>query len=137
MPTKWTTKDPRYPKRGRVTMNDHELDTRLDRIDVELQSLSAAANRVLDAARLNSSSIDAVEQNLRGQLDMLNTAQQRTSTKVDSLHQAFTDFVEQDSRDKQRLFAHAALLTVRSEIETKYGQYEDVRRNVRGMLLAL
>ena len=56
---------------------------------------------------------------------------------VDRLHEAFADFVEQDRLDKERLFAHAALHTVRSEIETKYGQYEDVRRNVRGMLLAL
>ncbi len=67
----------------------------------------------------------------------MNDAQRQTSAAVGQLHQAFTAFVEQDSRDKQRLFAHAGLLTVRSEIETKYGQYEDVRRNVHGMLLAL
>jgi hypothetical protein len=118
-------------------MSDQELDARLGTIDAELRSLASAADEVLRMARVNSLAIGAVESNLRGQLNTLSDAQQRTSAQVDSLHQAFTDFVDQDRRDKQRLFAHAALLTVRSEIETKYGQYEDVRRNVHGMLLAL
>lgn len=118
-------------------MNDPDLATRLGDIDGVLSSLGARVSLSLDVARENSSAIDAVERNLGDQLHTLNAAQQRTSEKVDSLQLAFTEFVEQDRRDKQRLFAHAALLTVRSEIKAKYGQYEDVRRNVHGMLLAL
>ncbi len=118
-------------------MSDPDLDAQLGNIDAELRNLAAAVTLVLREARGNSLAINAVESNLGRQLDTLEDKQQRTSAAVDSLHQAFTDFVEQDRRDKQRLFAHAALLTVRSEIETKYGQYEDVRRNVHGMLLAL
>lgn len=118
-------------------MSDGELDVRLDHIDAELQILATATGRVLDVASANSSVIYAVERSLREQLDELNAAQRRTSAEVVDLCEAFTNFVEQDRRDKQRLFAHTALLSVRSEIETKYGQYEDVRRNVHGMLLAL
>jgi hypothetical protein len=118
-------------------MTDRDLDARLSHIDSELRNLASAVSSVHGLARGNSYAIEAAERNLRGQLTRLNEAQQRTSATVDRLHQAFTDFIEQDRRDKQRLFAHAALLTVRSEIETKYRQYEDVRRNVHGMLLAL
>jgi hypothetical protein len=118
-------------------MSDRDLEQRLGHIGTELSNLSSTVDRVLSVARGNSSAIDAVERNIRGQLNRLKEAQERTSAKVERLHEAFTDFVEQDRRDKQRLFAHDALLTVRSEIETKYGQYEDVRRNVHGMLLAL
>jgi hypothetical protein len=118
-------------------MSDPDLDVQLGNIDAELRNLAAAATLVLREVRGNSLAIDAVESNLGRQLNTLKDEQRRTSAAVDSLHQAFTDFVERDRRDKQRLFAHAALLTVQSEIETKYGQYEDVRRNVYGMLLAL
>ena len=106
-------------------------------IDAGLRSLATAVDRVHGVARGNSSAIDAVGSNLGRQLDTLEDEQRRTRAAVDGLREAFADFVEQDRRDKQRLFAHAGLLTVRSEIETKYGQYEDVRRNVHGMLLAL
>ena len=118
-------------------MSDRDLDTRLGNIDAGLRNLATAVDRVHGVARGNSSAIDAVERNLGRQIDTLENEQRRTRAAVDGLHEAFIDFVEQDRHDKQRLFAHAALLTVRSEIETKYGQYEDVRRNVHGMLLAL
>jgi hypothetical protein len=118
-------------------MSDPDLDIWRLSINTELRNLAAMMNLVLHEARDNSVAITAVESNLRGQLDALEGEQQRTSAAVGSLSRAFADFAEQDRRDKQRLFAHAGLLTVRSEIETKYGQYEDVRRNVDGMLLAL
>lgn len=118
-------------------MSDRDLDAQLGHIDTELRSLASAVDRVLGVARGNSAAVDAAERNLGRQLTTLNDAQERTRAKLDSLYQAFADFVEQDRRDKHRLFAQAALLTVRSEIEAKYGQYEDVRRNVHGMLLAL
>jgi hypothetical protein len=137
MSARWAAQAPHYPKPGKVTMSDRDLDARLSSIDAKLGSLGTTVDHVHSVARGTSHAIDAVERNLGRQLNMLNDAQRRTSDAVESLHQAFTDFVEQDRRDKQRLFAHAALLTVRSEIETKYGQYEDVRRNVHGMLLAL
>ena len=111
-------------------MSNPNLDAQLGSIDGGLRSLATAVAR-------NSSAIYAVESNLGRQLDTLEDEQQRTSAAVDRLREAFADFVEQDRLDKQRLFAHAALQAVRSEIETKYRQYEDVRRNVRGMLLAL
>jgi hypothetical protein len=111
-------------------MSDPDLYAQLGSIDGQMHSLATAVDR-------NSSAIYAVESNLRRQLDTLEDKQRRTSAAVDRLREAFADFVEQDRLDKQRLFAHAALQAVRSEIETKYRQYEDVRRNVRGMLLAL
>ena len=118
-------------------MSDRDLDARLSSIEAMLGSLGAAVDHVHSVARGTSHAIEVVERNLGSQLDTLKDQQRRTRDAVDSLHQAFTDFVEEDRLDKQRLFAHAALLTVRSEIEAKYGQYEDVRRNVQGMLLAL
>jgi hypothetical protein len=118
-------------------MSDRDLDARLNSIDAELRGLATAVGNVLGVTRGNSSAIYALERDLGGQLKALNDAQRRTSAAVDRLREAFADFVEQDRLDKQRLFAHAELQAVRSEIETKYGQYEDVRRNVRGMLLAL
>lgn len=118
-------------------MSDRDLDAQLGDINVQLRNLAATVEHVYGVARENSNTIDAVGRNLGSQLDALEDEQQRTSAAVDRLHEALTDFVEQDRLDKQRLFAHAALQAVRSEIETKYRQYEDVRRNVRGMLLAL
>lgn len=118
-------------------MSDSGLDARLSRIDGELQNLAMETSRVLAATSTTASAINSAERNLGGQLDELRAAQRRTHNEVVRLHETFTGFVEQDRRDKQRLFAHSALLAVRSEIETKYGQYEVVRRNVHGMLLAL
>jgi hypothetical protein len=118
-------------------MSDPDLAAGLRNIESELRSLAKATDHVLHEAHTNSAAIYAVESNLHGQLDTLKGEQQEIRARVDSLRETFADFVEQDRRDKQRLFAHAGLLTVRSEIETKYGQYEDVRRNVDGMLLAL
>ena len=118
-------------------MSDHDLGVWLRNTDTELRSLAATVDLVLREARDNSAAIYGVGNQLSTELSSLQAEQRRTIAAVDGLREAFDDFVEQDSRDKQRLFAHAGLLTVRSEIETKYGQYEDVRRNVHGMLRAL
>lgn len=111
-------------------MNESDVNARLDAIVSRLGS-------VLGETQRNSSAIYAVENNLGHQLSQLSPTQRRMDDKIESLQRDLTDFVKQDRRDKERLFAHAGLLRVRSEIEAKYGHYEDVRRNVRGLLLAL
>jgi hypothetical protein len=113
-----------------MTMSETEVNARLD-------SVVARLNSVLHETQRNSSAIYAVEMHLDSQLSQLSTTQRRMNDKIESLQRDLTDFVKQDRRDKERLFAHAGLLRVRSEIERKYGHYEAVRRNARGLLLAL
>ena len=118
-------------------MTDKELDARLTQIDTALHRLASSVNSALTAAHENASAIHATERALGRQLTALTQAHERTSAKLDGLHQDFTSFVEQDRLDKERLIAHTGLILVRAEIKTRFGQYEDVRRNVQGMLLAL
>ena len=118
-------------------MSDRELDARLTQIDTALQRLSSAVNSTLTAAHANASAIQAAQRVLGRQLTTLTEAHERTNAKLDSLRQDFTSFVEQDRLDKERLIAHTGLILVRAEIRARFGQYEDVRRNVHGMLLAL
>jgi hypothetical protein len=118
-------------------MSDHDLDVWLRNTDTELRGMAKTMDLVLREAQGNSFAINAVANNLGEEFERLHREQKRTNAAIDGLHQDFTDFVEQDHRDKERLFAYNALLIVRSDIETRYGQYEDVRRNVYGMLLAL
>lgn len=118
-------------------MSDRELDSRLDQIDTRQRRLAAAVDDVLTMVHGNASAIDAAERTLRGQLTSMAQTQEQTIARLDEFDQNFSNFVEQDRRDKERLFAHSMLITVRAEIKNRFGQNEDVRRNVRGMLLAL
>jgi hypothetical protein len=117
-------------------VGDNELE-RLGQIDTALQRLGSQVDSALAAAYENASAIYAAERALDRRLDALTEAQEQTWAKLDNLHQDFTSFAEQDRLDKERLIAHTRLISVRAEIKTRFGQYEDVRRNVHGMLLAL
>ena len=118
-------------------MSNQEVDSRLTKIENELQHLTSTVQSVLSVAQGNTSAIEAAERRLDVQLNTLAQAHQQTSAKLNDLYQAFTRFVEEDRRAKERLLAHTGLINVRAEIRARFGQYEDVRRNVQGMLLAL
>jgi hypothetical protein len=118
-------------------VSSRELDAHLDQIDTRLDRLASSVESVLNVAHGNASAIDAAKTVLGRQLTTLAQAQEQTSDRLDHLHEAFVNFVEQDRLDKERLFAHTMLITVRAEIKAKFGQYEDVRRNVHGMLQAI
>src|SRR5450432_893108 len=107
------------------------------RVDNELGRLAFTLRDVLNATRGNESAIDSVHRELGQRFSGLVNAQAQTDAKIEELGTAFAKFVAQDRRDKERLIAHTSLIDIRAQIERRFGQYSDVRRNVHGMLLAL
>jgi hypothetical protein len=94
--------------------------------------------------------LNAVAQ-VRGKQEMLAEAQVRLDNKVTQvaatqdatrselhdLHARFLDYVRKDELMQALQVAQNELQTIRQELETKYGHYADVRRQVTGVLQAM
>lgn len=60
-----------------------------------------------------------------------------TRTELARLEQAFTAFVEADTKAKDLSLAETRLISVRHELETQFGYYVKVRQHVVGILQAI
>src|SRR5882724_435373 len=70
------------------------------------------------------------------QLDSVGQEVESTRSDLSRLEEAFLEFVESDKKAKELSLAETRQVKVRQELETKFGHYAEVRRQVTGILQA-
>lgn len=114
-----------------------EYDQHFRDVQDSLGTIGSRLVRQHSAISDTTAEIQATHRALQRQIGEVADQQTALGKQLDGLGKDLEAFAERHRQDLQRLTAQVGLVDLRAEIARRYGAYEDVRRNVQGILAVM